>query len=220
MDPPPAETLLRALEQLYALGALNDRGELTKLGRRMAEFPLDPMLSKMLVASEKYACSEQIISICAMLSVGNTVFYRPKARYSPFHPNIFVWAHTVPSTHTTILCVRAQDKAVHADNAHKNFQRGNAGDHLMLLNVFSTWADTDFSTQWCFENFVQQRSMKRARDVREQLVGLMERVEIELVSDDSPEPVKKAITAGWTIQLHEYVFFSVMLRHLFGPRRC
>ena len=33
MDPPPAESLLRALEQLYALGALNDRGELTKLGR-------------------------------------------------------------------------------------------------------------------------------------------------------------------------------------------
>ena len=35
-DPPPAETLLRALEQLYALGALNARGELTKLGRRVA----------------------------------------------------------------------------------------------------------------------------------------------------------------------------------------
>jgi pre-mRNA-splicing factor ATP-dependent RNA helicase DHX16 len=40
--------------QLYALGALNDRGELTKLGRRMAEFPLDPMLSKALLASETY----------------------------------------------------------------------------------------------------------------------------------------------------------------------
>lgn len=32
MDPPPAETLIRALEQLYALGALNDLGQLTKLG--------------------------------------------------------------------------------------------------------------------------------------------------------------------------------------------
>ena len=51
MDPPPTETLFRALEQLYALGALNDRGELTKLGRRMAEFPLDPMLAKMVIAS-------------------------------------------------------------------------------------------------------------------------------------------------------------------------
>ena len=51
MDPPPTETLFRALEQLYALGALNDHGELTKLGRRMAEFPLDPMLAKMVIAS-------------------------------------------------------------------------------------------------------------------------------------------------------------------------
>ena len=53
MDRPPAETLMRALEQLYALGALNDRGELTKLGRRMAEFPLDPMMSKAVIASEE-----------------------------------------------------------------------------------------------------------------------------------------------------------------------
>ena len=46
MDPPPPETLIRALEHLYALAALNDDGDLTKLGRRMAEFPVDPMLSK------------------------------------------------------------------------------------------------------------------------------------------------------------------------------
>ena len=49
MDPPPAETLIRALEQLYALGALNDEGDLTKMGRKMAEFPLDPMLSKAVI---------------------------------------------------------------------------------------------------------------------------------------------------------------------------
>ena len=53
MDPPPHETLVLALEQLYALGALNHLGELTKLGRKMAEFPVDPMLSKMIIASEK-----------------------------------------------------------------------------------------------------------------------------------------------------------------------
>ena len=53
MDPPPHETLVLALEQLYALGALNHMGELTKLGRRMAEFPCDPMMAKMILASEK-----------------------------------------------------------------------------------------------------------------------------------------------------------------------
>lgn len=33
----------------------------------------------------------------------------------------------------------------------------------------------------CIENFVQYRTMKKARDVRDQLEGLLERVEIEQV---------------------------------------
>ena len=37
MDPPPAETLILALEQLYALGALNHHGELTKVGGRLSK---------------------------------------------------------------------------------------------------------------------------------------------------------------------------------------
>lgn len=62
MDPPSTETLIRATEQLYALGALNSKGELTKLGRRMAEFPMDPMLSKTIIASEKFKCSEEVLN--------------------------------------------------------------------------------------------------------------------------------------------------------------
>lgn len=167
LDPPPNETLVLALEQLYALGALNHHGELTKSGRRMAEFPVDPMMAKMLLASEKYKCSEEVVTIAAMLSVNSSVFYRPK------------------------------DKIIHADTARKNFNHTN-GDHLSLLEVYNQWVETDYSTQWCYENFIQYRSMKRARDVREQLVGLMERVEIEMVSC-LPEtiPVRKAITAGY-----------------------
>ena len=42
-----------ALEQVHALGPLNHHEELTKLGRQMAEFPVDPMMAKMILASEK-----------------------------------------------------------------------------------------------------------------------------------------------------------------------
>lgn len=56
MDPPPHSMLVRALEQLYALGALNDLGQLTKEGRKMAEFPLDPLMAKTLIQSEHYKC--------------------------------------------------------------------------------------------------------------------------------------------------------------------
>ena len=51
MDPPPMETLITAMETLYQLGSLDDEGLLTRLGRRMAEFPLDPMLCKILIMS-------------------------------------------------------------------------------------------------------------------------------------------------------------------------
>ncbi|OIW00634.1 hypothetical protein TanjilG_09115 [Lupinus angustifolius] len=168
MDPPPAEALLKALELLFALGALNKLGELTKVGRQMTEFPLDPMLSKMIVASEKYKCSDEIISIAAMLSVGNSIFYRPK------------------------------DKQVHADNARLNFHSGNVGDHVGLMKVYNSWKETNYSSQWCYENYIQIRSMKRARDIRDQLAGLLERVEIELASNSSDlDAIKKSITSGF-----------------------
>ncbi|KAM3872743.1 pre-mRNA-splicing factor ATP-dependent RNA helicase DHX16 isoform 2-T2 [Diretmus argenteus] len=167
MDPPPHETLVLALEQLYALGALNHLGELTKLGRRMAELPVDPMLSKMILASEQYKCSEEVLTIAAMLSVNNSIFYRPK------------------------------DKVVHADNARMNFVVPG-GDHLVLLNVYTQWMESGYSTQWCYENFIQFRSMKRARDVREQLEGLMDRIEVEVVSSQGDcMPIRKAVTAGY-----------------------
>ncbi|CDW55458.1 pre mRNA splicing factor ATP dependent [Trichuris trichiura] len=167
LDAPPQEALVLALEQLYALGALNHRGELTKLGRRMAEFPTDPMMSKMLMASEKYKCSEEILTIASMLSVNAAVFYRPK------------------------------DKILHADTARQSFWVPG-GDHLTLLNVYNQWKETDYSTQWCYENYVQHRSMKRARDVRDQLEGLMDRVEIELESNlGDTVAIRKAITAGY-----------------------
>uniref|UniRef100_A0A671VR94 Pre-mRNA-splicing factor ATP-dependent RNA helicase DHX16 n=1 Tax=Sparus aurata TaxID=8175 RepID=A0A671VR94_SPAAU len=167
MDPPPHETLVLALEQLYALGALNHLGELTKLGRRMAELPVDPMLSKMILASEQYKCSNEVLTIAAMLSVNNSIFYRPK------------------------------DKVVHADNARMNFVVPG-GDHLVLLNVYTQWTESGYSTQWCYENFIQFRSMRRARDVRDQLEGLMDRIEVEVVSSDGDNlPIRKAVTAGY-----------------------
>ena len=68
---------MRALELLNYLGALDDDGNMTELGAIMAEFPLDPQLAKMLIASTEFNCSNEILSITAMLS-GKFVF-RQKA---------------------------------------------------------------------------------------------------------------------------------------------
>lgn len=166
MDPPAPETLIKALELIYALGALNDKGELTQIGRRMAELPMDPTYSKMLLASEKYKCTNELITICAMLGVGNNIFYRPK------------------------------DKQLHADNARKNFFR-TGGDHLVLLNVYNQWEETEFSIAWCYENYLQHKSLRRARDIREQLVELMKRIEVEIVSNSNDnDAILMSVTSG------------------------
>jgi len=78
MDPPAPETLMRALEQLNFLGALDDNGDLTPIGNQMSEFPLDPQLSKILISSaNKYICANEILSIVSLLSVPN-IFLRPR----------------------------------------------------------------------------------------------------------------------------------------------
>ena len=79
MDPPPAENIAAASYQLWVLGALSDNGGLTNLGRRMAEFPLDPSLAKMLLVGEEMRCSEEVLTVVSMLSVPS-VFFRPPDR--------------------------------------------------------------------------------------------------------------------------------------------
>ena len=47
--------------QLWILGALDNTGALTSLGRQMIEFPLDPALSKMLITSVEMECSAEVL---------------------------------------------------------------------------------------------------------------------------------------------------------------
>jgi ATP-dependent RNA helicase DHX8/PRP22 len=150
MDPPPPATLVSALEELYNLGALDEEGLLTRLGRKMAEFPLDPPLSKVLIASVDLGCSEEVLTIIGMLSAQN-IFYRPR------------------------------EKQAQADQRKAKFAQPE-GDHITLLAVYEAWKASGFSKPWCFENFIQERSMRRAQDVRKQLVAIMDRYKLDLVS--------------------------------------
>ena len=107
MDPPAPETMMRALEQLNYLGALDDDGNMTQLGHKMSELPLEPQLAKMLLISPEFSCSNEMLSIVAMISVNN-VFMRPKEAAkatdeakAQFHTGIVPAVGTLNSSHTT-----------------------------------------------------------------------------------------------------------------------
>lgn len=109
MDPPPQENIQISMYQLWVIGALDNIGDLTPLGRKLSMFPMDPSLSKMLVSSVDYGCSSEMLTIVSMLSVPS-VFYRPKERMeeSDAAREKFV----VPeSDHLTLLNVYMQWKA-------------------------------------------------------------------------------------------------------------
>ncbi|PSN37197.1 Pre-mRNA-splicing factor ATP-dependent RNA helicase DHX15 [Blattella germanica] len=133
MDPPAPETLMRALELLNYLAALDDDGNLTDLGAVMAEFPLDPQLAKMLIASCNHNCSNEILSITAMLS-------------------------------------DAEDP------------------------------------QWCYDNFVNYRSLKSGDNVRQQLSRIMDRFNLKRTSTDFTSKdyyinIRKALVTGFFMQV-------------------
>ncbi|KJH48464.1 S1 RNA binding domain protein [Dictyocaulus viviparus] len=217
MDAPPLDSMITALHQLHTLSALDGDGLLTKLGRRMAEFPLEPSLAKLLIMSVELGCSEEVLTIVSMLSVQN-VFYRPK------------------------------EKQEQADQKKAKFHQPE-GDHMTLLAVYNSWKHHHFSQPWCFENYVQIRTLKRAqvfnansgvflqmfciksriflvtvklpklttyllrknftvrfvimalltiKDIRKQLLGIMDRHKLDLVScGRDVQRIQKAICSGF-----------------------
>lgn len=104
MDPPPQQTMITALENLYALSALDEEGLLTRLGRKMADLPIEPPLAKMLIASVELECSQEILTIVAMLSIGGSIFYRPKEKQAQADAKKAKF-HQPEGDHLTLLTV-------------------------------------------------------------------------------------------------------------------
>ncbi len=178
MDPPAPETLMRALELLNYLGALDDEGELTELGFQMSDLPIDPQLAKIIIGSPDFGCSEEILSIVACMSV----------------PQVFM---------------RPRENAKAADEAKAQFVN-DEGDHLTLLNAYAAYSAVPLGErkQWCWENFINDRSMAQADNVRKQLTGIMTKLELPLVSADPRRngnydyrSIRMALTAGMFMQV-------------------
>ena len=144
MSPPAPETMMRALEQLHYLGAIDDEGELTEMGSLMSDFPLDPLLACALVSSVKFKVVEEVLTIVAMLSVP-PVFHRPRdaQKEADFAKSQFA---SQDGDHLTLL---------YTFNAYRDFKAAcNSTEELHAM---------------CRDNFLNARSLKSAEDIREQL---------------------------------------------------
>lgn len=177
MDPPAPETLMRALEELNYLACLDDEGNLTTLGKLASEFPLDPALAVMLISSPEFYCSNEILSLTALLSVPQ-IFVRPASARK-----------------------RADDmKALfaHPDGDHLTM--------LNVYHAFKSPQALENPKQWCHDHFLSLRALQSADNVRMQLKRIMEREELELMStpfEDKKyyENIRRALVAGFFMQV-------------------
>ncbi|BGP14697.1 hypothetical protein JCM10213v2_002647 [Rhodosporidiobolus nylandii] len=149
MDPPPQENILNSMYQLWVLGALDNTGELTDLGRKMSHFPMDPALAKLLISSVEQRCSAEVLTIVSMLSVPS-VFYRPKER------------------------------ADESDAAREKFFVPES-DHLTLLHVYTQWKSNGYSDAWAARHFLHPKTLRKAREVRTQLLDIMKHQKLDII---------------------------------------
>ena len=174
IDIPPKEILIRALEQLYALGALNEEGILTEIGKNMSLFPMNPCLSKIIITSVEYKCLDQIITIVSMLTLGNNVFYKDK------------------------------DDVKISNKLKEKFIISGTGDHFTLLEVYNQWKDSDYSGLFCKEHYIHSKSLRKARNIKEQLINICKKIGIDyddeslsINNENTINNIKKCIITGF-----------------------
>jgi ATP-dependent RNA helicase DDX35 len=145
LTPPPSDLMVRALELLYSLGALDDYAKLTKpLGTRVAEIALEPMLARCLLSSPAFNCLSEMLTIAAMASLHGNVWF----------------------TH---------DSKKAEETARRKFavEEGDHLTLLNVYQAFITKGQKD--AKWCQQHYLNFKSMVRAVSIRNQLKRTLER---------------------------------------------
>lgn len=80
------------------------------------------------------------------------------------------------------------------------------GDHLTLLNAYNAFKQKGDSQDWCYQNFLNFRSLKAADDIREQLKQIMIKIGLNMNStepgsDNYNTNIKKCLLSGYFMQV-------------------
>ncbi|KIK69778.1 hypothetical protein GYMLUDRAFT_34176 [Collybiopsis luxurians FD-317 M1] len=173
MDRPAEESMKSSLIILYLLGALDRNREITSLGREMAAFPLEPPYSRAIIASKEYGCTHEVLDIVSILSASSKLF------------------------------IESSEQRDAVSEARQKF-RHISGDHLTILNVFKAYQEIAKSEkkagrrEWCRRQYLNERALLEAGDIREQLKQTCQRLGInhEVSCGDKDEPVVHSLGYG------------------------
>lgn len=177
LDPPAPESLMRGLQDANYLACLDDEGELTVLGKLASKFPLDPRLAVMLISSPEFYCSNEILSLAALLSVP-PIFLRPATAQRRADSARKLFSHP-KGDHLTMLM------AYHA------YRSPDAQDNLK---------------EWCRDHYLSFEALQLADKARKELQRIMEYEEMEIISTPFEDKsyfknIQRALLAGFFMQV-------------------
>lgn len=171
---PPSGMMVRSLEFLAALGALDEWGRFTTVGEQMAELPLEPMMAKAVLASAELGCTSEMLSIAAMISVSN-----------PF-----------------VIPDEGRSKAGAEGELERRKFIAEEGDHLTLLNVFNAFSNPRVgkqSARWCGNHRLNFKALSRAVAIRAQVQRFLVRfgIDVSVSCQGDVKRLLKAVVSGY-----------------------
>ncbi|KAI0200636.1 P-loop containing nucleoside triphosphate hydrolase protein [Astrocystis sublimbata] len=174
LTPPPAELMMKATELLYALGALDEYAKLTRpLGMRMAELAVEPMMAKTLLSAPSFNCTNEILTIAAMTSLGGAVW------------------------------VQRDGNKKQMESARRKFaaEEGDHLTLLNVYQAFVTKGKKE--SKFCHENYLNFKALTRAVSIRGQLRRYLERFGLgvdesaKVDHEGTANRVRRCLTAGY-----------------------
>lgn len=166
---------------------------ITDLGRSMALLPVEPEFARAILASKEFSCTLEILDIVCVLSASSKMF------------------------------IDTVDEREAATDARKKF-RHPSGDHMTILNVVRAY--DEIATQgskkdrrdWCKKQFLNDRCLVEALDIRSQLRGVCERIGLNWrVSCSGDErPVLSSLVRG-LVQNTAFLQVDGTYKQVMGP---
>lgn len=192
MDHPSVEALSHGLECLFALGAIDEKTELTALGIDMSAFPTEPRVSKMLLASLEEGCSWEVLAVASVLQV-KSIFLQP----------------------------RTQRQKLDYSSAMAELA-DSSGDHVTYANLVAEMDDRDIDAEECKEKFINRVALQKAIEIRNQLsrflkkYGKIQAMGVE--GEDRSRAIRKCVTSGFFINAAKLAndgnYYTVCGKHL------
>lgn len=170
---PERSTISRALESLFFLGVIDKSCELTDLGKKVCDVPIDIRLAVALFKSAelKFNCTEDVLIIAVMLSIQN-LFYQPKDPVNLFKAKQKLGV--IQGDHLTLL------------NIYKNYKSCKTG-----------------KSKFCKDIYLNENLIKSVEELIHNLKPYLKKHDIHIKSslDQDGEDILKSLLKGFFLNV-------------------